>query len=82
MLDYNEILQQIDCENYSRTVVVKCYCPFGMTIAKRVPLTTWSCVVHFEDTFLIAIFPKRTRAEIWQPLIEACKEFTADFELL
>lgn len=82
MIDIKQLAFEIDNLNYSSTVVLKLMTPFTTTLAQRVPPATWFLVAHNEEDMCIAIIPKRTPREKWEPLVQAAENLATAYYLL
>lgn len=78
MKDLQTITSEVESLLYSQTVVVKLLCPFTVTLAQRVPLTTWKMCVYWEDTFSVWVIPKRTPSDDWTPLFVQADFFKSE----
>lgn len=82
MIDSKQLTFEIDNLNYTSTVVLKLITPFTTTLAQRVPPATWFLIVHNEEDMCIAVIPKRTPQEKWEPLVQAAENLATAYYLL
>ena len=82
MINAKQLTFEIDNLNYSSTVVLKLITPFTTTLAQQVPPATWFLIVHNEEDMCIAVIPKRTPQERWEPLVKAAESLATAYYLL
>lgn len=78
----DELLQKLDSLLYNDCVIIKAHSGYYCTASQRLDGREWNCVVHFDDTCMVIIFPHRTKTEFAENMMSKIDDLCDGYDLL
>ena len=78
----HELIEKLDSLMYNDCVIVKARSGFYCTASQRLNSREWNCIVFFDDTCIVIIFPHRTKTDFAVNLLKKIDDLCDGYELL